>query len=59
VPLTGSEPDVQIDHELPRLAAQAGRVLDEHTDAGGRCAICGEPFPCERVILAAHTIAYQ
>lgn len=44
-----------IDHRsvpLEQLRQNALTEIDRHAKHGGRYAICGTPFPCERVVLA-------
>lgn len=43
--------------ELMALLALATRVINDHVDDGGLCAVCGSAFPCERAVLAEHNLA--
>ena len=38
------------------LRALATRVINEHLDAHGLCAVCSSAFPCERAVLAEHNL---
>jgi hypothetical protein len=42
---------------LARLYQTARQEIDRHVKAGGRCAICRAPFPCERAVLAEMALA--
>jgi hypothetical protein len=46
---------------LDRLQVRAAAVLNEHTNAGGRCAACpgGVPFPCPSAVMAEHNAALR
>jgi hypothetical protein len=43
--------------ELIHLTATAIDVLDKHVNLDGRCAACGDRWPCERARLADHNLA--
>jgi len=43
--------------EFDALIRLATKVLNEHTDLRGLCAVCGCAFPCERAVLAEHNLA--
>jgi len=43
--------------ELEALRALASRVINQHVDDRGLCAVCGSAFPCERAVLAEHNLA--
>jgi hypothetical protein len=48
-----SEPAVEhVSAPLERLRQTALTEIDRHVKQGGRCVICGTPFPCERAVLA-------
>lgn len=40
--------------DLEALSSLAATVLKEHTSTAKLCAMCGTPWPCERVLLADH-----
>ena len=42
---------------LELMQASAIRVLNEHSDEAGLCAVCGSVWPCEPVVLATHNLA--
>lgn len=51
-------PDTEhLSPELVAMLATAARVLDEHLNADGLCAVCGCAWPCERAVLAEHNLA--
>lgn len=43
--------------DLGALASLAVRVLNEHINQAGRCAVCGSAWPCEQASLAEHNLA--
>lgn len=43
--------------ELEALISLATRVLNEHTNQAGLCALCGCAWPCESAVLAEHNLA--
>ena len=43
--------------QLETLRALATRVINEHVDDRGLCAVCGSAFPCERAALAERNLA--
>jgi hypothetical protein len=43
--------------EIERLRATATRLLGEHVNDAGLCAVCGSSWPCERVLLADTNLA--
>ncbi|MBI3688707.1 MAG: hypothetical protein HY241_15480 [Actinobacteria bacterium] len=38
--------------EIVTMLATARAEIDRHLNSGGRCVLCGEPFPCTRSRLA-------
>jgi len=42
--------------ESEQLRALATRVINEHVDDRGWCAVRGCAFPCERAVLAEHNL---
>jgi hypothetical protein len=42
---------------LEVLSSLAVRVLNEHTNQAGRCAVCRSAWPCEQASLAEHNLA--
>jgi len=42
--------------EFEALRALATRVINEHVDDCGLCAVCGSAFPCELAVLAEHNL---
>lgn len=58
---SGAGPGVAVDHfpsEVRRLLATARLCIDTHVHAGGgRCAGCGDPWPCTVAVLAEHNLA--
>jgi hypothetical protein len=48
----------QCDTDVDKLRAHATRILNEHQDDRGLCAICGSAWPCESVVLADHNLAF-
>ncbi len=42
--------------EFEALRALATRVINQHVDDHGLCAVCGCAFPCERAVLAEHNL---
>ena len=38
------------------LRALATRVINDHVDDCGLCAVCGSAFPCELAVLAEHNL---
>jgi len=42
--------------EFEALRALASRVINEHVDYDGLCAVCGSAFPCGRAVLAEHNL---
>jgi len=42
--------------EFEALRGLATRVINEHVDDDGLCAVCGSAFPCERAALAEHNL---
>jgi hypothetical protein len=43
--------------ELAQLIRTATRVIGEHVNDEGLCAICGSAWPCERAVVAEHNLA--
>lgn len=43
--------------EIDKILSLATRVLNEHTNELGLCAVCGSAWPCQSVILADHNLA--
>lgn len=43
--------------ELVRLLGTARRVIDQHVNNHGNCAVCGSIWPCQRAQLAASALA--
>jgi hypothetical protein len=43
--------------EVLQLLSTATRVIDEHVNEQGLCAICGSAWPCERAVVAEHNLA--
>jgi len=46
-----------LDSQIERLARRACSVINEHTNQGGVCAVCGSAFPCDLAVLAEHNLA--
>ncbi|HEV3170388.1 MAG TPA: hypothetical protein VGZ32_08620 [Actinocrinis sp.] len=44
--------------EFDALIRLATKILNEHTDNHGLCAVCGCAFPCKRAVLAEHNLAF-
>jgi len=42
--------------KLEALRALATRVINQHVDDHGLCAVCGSAFPCELAVLAEHNL---
>lgn len=51
-PATGRFPP-----EMLQLLKLATRIIDEHINEQGLCAICGSAWPCERAVVAEHNLA--
>lgn len=43
--------------EVRQLLSTAARVIDEHINEQGLCAVCGSAWPCERAVVAEHNLA--
>jgi len=43
--------------EVMQLLKLATRVIGEHVNDQGLCAVCGSAWPCERALLAEHSLA--
>jgi hypothetical protein len=43
--------------ELVQLISIATRVIGEHVNEQGLCAVCGSAWPCERAVVAEHNLA--
>ena len=46
----------RVSPELEALRALASRVINQHVDDRGLCAVCGSAFPCELAVLAEHNL---
>jgi hypothetical protein len=44
--------------DFDALIRLATKVLNEHTDDHGLCAVCGCAFPCSLAVLAEHNLAF-
>jgi hypothetical protein len=44
--------------DFTALVGVATRVMYEHTNDCDLCAVCGCAWPCERVVLAEHNLAF-
>jgi len=42
---------------LERVIILAAKVINEHANRLGLCAVCGCAFPCARAVLAEHSLA--
>jgi hypothetical protein len=43
--------------KLAQLTSTATSVMNSHVNDQGLCAICGSAWPCERAIVAEHSLA--
>ena len=53
--VVGAAPAV-LTPEFEALLSLATRVINDHVDDDGLCAVCGSAFPCERAVLAEHNL---
>ncbi|HEX3783093.1 MAG TPA: hypothetical protein VHX38_25785 [Pseudonocardiaceae bacterium] len=44
--------------DFTALVSLATRVMNEHVNDRDLCAVCGCAWPCERVVLAEHKLAF-
>ena len=56
--MAGTVTDTEVSREVEALHQLATVVLNEHTNDGDLCAVCGCAFPCERAVLAEHNLAF-
>lgn len=54
---TGKHMTTLLDTEIARLARQASKVITQHANHHGVCAVCTSAFPCDRAVLAEHNLA--
>ncbi len=43
--------------EVLQLLKLAARVINEHVNDRGLCAVCGSAWPCEQAVVAEHNLA--